>query len=170
MNFSLKQRIIIPQLIIIFFLITVSLFSYRNLNLLGRVVDNLAASSSTTLSSATDLANNISNVRFTVSNFFNESGSDNFKKAIQSLKTIKTIAQVHNNPKITKTINGLEKLTEAAQIRFESLAKQNKEFIDTQRKVQKLSTQAGKNASSIIDIITMAGSDMRSPKAANQKT
>ncbi len=169
MNFSLKQRIIIPQLIIIFFLLAVSLFSYRNLNLLGRIVDNLAASSSATLSSATDLANNISNVQFTVSNFFNEAGSDNFQKAIQSLKTIKTMAQVKNNPNITKTINGLEKITKAAKIRFASLTRQNQEFIDTQRKVQKLSTQAEQNAGAILDMMTMAGSDMRSPKAANQK-
>ncbi|VAW41386.1 hypothetical protein MNBD_DELTA03-1028 [hydrothermal vent metagenome] len=170
MNFSLKQRIIIPQLIIIFFLLAVSLFSYRNLNLLGRVVDNLAASSSTTLSSATNLANNISNVQFTVSNFFNEAGSDNFQKAIQSLKTIKTMAQVKNNPNITKTINGLEKITKAAKIRFASLTKQNQEFIDSQRKVQKLSAQDEQSAGAILDMMTMAGSDMRSPKAANQKT
>ncbi|MFW8602291.1 methyl-accepting chemotaxis protein [Desulfobacterota bacterium M19] len=170
MNFSLKQRIIIPQLIIIFFLLIVSLFSYRNLNLLGSIVNNLAASSSATLSSATDLANNISNVQFAVSNFFNEAGSDNFQKAIQSLKTIKTMAQIQNNPNIVKTVNGLEKKTRAAKIRFASLTRQNQEFINTQRKVQELSAQDEQKAGAILDIMTMAGSDMRSPKAANQKT
>ncbi|NOX25908.1 MAG: hypothetical protein GXP59_07340 [Deltaproteobacteria bacterium] len=169
MNFSLKQRIVIPPLIVIFFLLVVSLFSYRNLNILGRTVDNLAVSASATLSSATDLANNISSVQFAVSKFFNEAGGANFDQAMQSLEKIKTMAQVQKSPRIIETINGLTKLTKAAKIRFKSLIKQNKEFLTTQNEVQKLSARAGDKAAAILEIMTRAGNDMRSPKVANQK-
>lgn len=164
MRLSLKQRIFIPQFIIILFLLAVSLFSYRNMTVMGNLVVSLINTSNQALTDETTLANKISEVQYSVSKFFNEAGQDNYQKALTSLNKIKTVQSISDNADIEKTLLNLEKLTKAAMIRFGSLAKQNKEFLETQKEVNKLSAKADPATSmAIMDLMTKAGYDMRSP-------
>lgn len=164
LQLSLKQRIIIPQALVICFLLAVSLFSYRNMTVIGGLVIDLINSSNQTLSSQTELANNISEVQYSVSKFFNEAGNDNFNKAMESTKKIGALKIVQSHPAIGKTITGLNKLIEAAQIRFASLDQQNSNFFATQKEVRQQSSQAETAISeAIMDIMTKVGNDMRQP-------
>jgi len=171
MQLSLKQRIIIPQALIICFLLAVSLFSYRNLTVIGDLVVELIDNSNQTLSDQTDLANHISEVQYSVSKFFHEAGDDNFQKALNATKEIGALPIVRSNPKIVKTITGLNKLIEAAQIRFASLAKQNSAFLETQKELHQISSQQADTALSeaIMDIMTRVGNDMRQPDPKMQE-
>ncbi len=161
---SLKQRIIIPPAIIIFFLLAVSFFSYHNMTVLGDLVVSIINNSNQTLIAQTDLANNISEVQYSVSKFFNVAGADNYQRALTTLKKINSLPVVSSNAKVSKTLKKLDKLVKAAQIRFDNLAQQNIAFLKTQKELHRLSTAAEPNTSmAIMDIMTKAGNDMRSP-------
>lgn len=161
---SLKQRIIIPPAIIIFFLLAVSFFSSHNMTVLGDLVVSLINNSNQTLIAQTDLANNISEVQYSVSKFFNEAGTDNYQKALATIKKINSLAIINSNAKVSKTLKNLDKLVKAAQIRFDNLAQQNIAFLKTQKALYKLSADAEPNTSiAIVDIMAKAGNDMRSP-------
>jgi len=167
---SLKQRIIAPQALIIFFLLAVSLFAYRSMDFIGGVVVELIESSNQTLVEQTDLANHISDVQYSVSKFFNESGQENYKRALSSIKEISAQELVSRDPKIKKMLVDLNKLVQAAQIRFENLAKQNTAFLDTQKELGQLAFQAEPALSSAVtEIMAKVGNDMRRPDPKMQE-
>ncbi len=169
LNLSLKQRITIPQAIVIFFLLAVSFFSYLNMTDLGNLVEKIIDSSNKTLISQTDLANNISDVQYSVSKFFNESGTANYQNALAGIKKINSLQVIKNDKKIIKDLKGLNKLIEAAKIRFENLDKLNNTFLTNQKELYGLSQTAdAKTSLAIINIMTRAGNDMHNPDPKQQ--
>jgi len=164
LQLSLKQRITIPQAIVIFFLLAVSIFSYLDMTDLGNLVEKIIDSSNKTLISQTDLANNISDVQYSVSKFFNEAGTANYQNALAGIKKINSLQIIKNHTNITQELKDLKKLVEAAQIRFENLTKQDITFLKNQKELYSLAQTADPNTSlSIIDIMTRAGNDIHNP-------
>lgn len=168
-KFSLKQRISIPPFLILVFLLVVALFSYQNMALMGEVVNTLISKSEQTLSSQTKLANLISATQISVSRYFSQAGQKNFADAKSSLKDIKEALAEISNQEVLGTIEQLEQLTDAAETRFASLAKEKDAFLEAQTTLFSLSASSDK-ASEIMVLMGKVGNDMTAPSPENQTT
>ena len=168
-NLSLKQRIGLPPFLILAFLLIVALFSYRNLVVLGNVVNTLIDKSEQTLSAETAMADLISETQMSVSRYFSQAGQQNFDEAIAALKKIKAVLASKQNQEVITAIDQLEQLTNAAQARFASLAKEKKSFLGAQKSLHILAAKSD-NAAVFLELMGKVSNDMSAPSQENQKT
>ncbi len=169
LQLSLKQRIIIPQAVIIFFLLAISLFSYHDMTTLGTLVRHLIDTSNQALISQTDLANQISDVQYSVNKFFNRASQDSYKKALTAITNIASSKTVSSNSTITKSLQDLDKLIKSAQIRFKNLAQQDQTFAKTQKELYRLSAQTDQDTTlAIMGLMAKASKDIHAPDPKQQ--
>jgi len=169
MKLTLLQRISIPPLIIILFLLIVAIFSYYNQSRLQTTIKGLISTSEHTLEAQTDLLQKIFKVEQSVSLYFSQAGETNFHAAINAIKALHDAPSLQGEKQILATLADLEKLTVAAKARFDNLKKEEAAFTEAQKEVQSFFSGADQSlVIGIMDLMTQVGNDMRSPDPQNQ--
>ena len=166
---SLKKRITLPPLLIVFFLLVVAIFSFRNFSMLGEVVEGLIAKSERTVLAETEMANMISETQRAVSQYFSNARGREFEEALGTLEKLKSTIADKEDEQVLTAITRLEKLVRAAKARFDNLDSQEKAFLEAQREIQNhFSGLEGEKVSEIMELMARVSNDMRSPEAQAQ--
>ena len=170
-SYSFKIRIALPPLLIIFFLLLIAVFSYRNIIGTGAVLDTIINHSQQTIEHETEIAYQISAVQKDVSQYFFSARNSDLKQAYTSLIQLKENVKKMNASQALTAINHLEKLLKAAEARFTNLKNQENSVKSVMSSIFKnLSAIDNTKIQKIINLIDSVSADMRSPDpTANKK-
>ncbi|OKY76564.1 MAG: hypothetical protein BM485_04880 [Desulfobulbaceae bacterium DB1] len=164
-NCSLKLKILIPSFIIICFLVGIAALSFRNFHSLGGTVSEIITSSEKTLNSETRLTVLIGQTQQTASRYFyfaQEADKQEAKATIAELKALETIAA---EKKVMTALDRLAQLIDAAGVRFDALAKQQKSSLDLIKEIRSglTSSITPEKTQEILAFIDLVSADMKSP-------
>lgn len=87
---TLKMRVTLPPLVVMFFFLVVSVFAYQNFTKLGDIVKTVIGKSQQSVAEQTNLAYLITNVQKDVSQFFFRQNEEDFDLANASLASLRT--------------------------------------------------------------------------------
>lgn len=161
---SLKKRITLPPLLVVFFLLVVAIFSFRNFTMLGMVVESLIEKSERTVLAETDMANTVSETQRAVSQYFSNAAQHEFDEAMISLKKLKSALTDKDNQDVLGAISQLEDLVKAAKARFENLDSQERAFLDAQSELRVHFTKLeDSKVTELMELMAKVSNDMRSP-------
>ena len=170
-TYSFKVRITLPPLLIIFFLLLIAVFSYRNIIGIGEALDKIISHSQQTIERETAIAYQISAVQKDVSQYFFSAKQTDFEQAGASLARLKeSVKKVHAAKALT-AIKHLEELIKAAKARFANLQSQENSVKSALSAIFK-NFESIDNATiqRIINLMDSVSADMRTPDpAVNEK-
>lgn len=132
---TLKMRVTLPPLVVMFFFLVVSVFAYQNFTKLGDIVKTVIGKSQQSVAEQTNLAYLITNVQKDVSQFFFRQNEEDFDLANASLASLRTEINQKNNKGAKAAITRLEELVAAVKVRFDNLKNQEKSLNTTQTEI-----------------------------------
>ncbi|MCB2182020.1 MAG: methyl-accepting chemotaxis protein [Desulfobulbaceae bacterium] len=154
-----------PSFVVIFFLIGIAALSYKNFNSLGDTVAKIITSSGDTLNSENRLTVLIGQTQQTASSYFFSAEPKDRDKAQKTIGDLKAIDAIAGDEGVLEALSRLEQLIDAAVVRFESLAKQQKSSLALVNEIRGgLAALPQDKASAILDVIDLVNADMRSHK------
>ncbi|MDA8164621.1 MAG: methyl-accepting chemotaxis protein, partial [Desulfobacteraceae bacterium] len=154
----------LPPLLIIFFLLIVSVFSYHNFGTLGGVVERLIERSEQTVSTQTTLASAIAESQRAVSQYFRKPDAAGLQAAHQELSRLRGVVEPLGNAEALQAVARLEQLVDAVKTRLGALESQEKAMPAAQQEIRR--HFSGMDAAKIGEIMAFmdkVGNDLRDP-------
>ncbi len=164
---SLRVQVALPPLLIIFFLLIVSGFSFLSFAKIGQGVSELAESSRLSLKKQTTMVELIARVREDVSRYFFSATPADFAAGQQALATLQAVLVQEKDDDAQTAVANLDQLVNAASARFDNLHNQEKAVATTITEVlsQQMDTAMTKRFVALMDRV---GRDMKRPNTKNK--
>ena len=132
---TLKARVTIPPLVVMFFFLIVSVFAYQNFTKLGDIVKTVINKSQQSVEQQTNLAYLITNVKKDVSQFFFRQSQEDFELANTSIANLRMQIDNAGKKDAQEALTRLEELIAAVKVRFDNLKNQEKSLNATQAEI-----------------------------------
>ena len=166
---SLKVKILTPSFIVIGFLVLIASISYQNFNSLGGTVSDISTNSEEMLAIETAFTVQIGLAQQSASRFFFSGLDSDQEIALKAIKGLAAEECLEGNEAVLSVLSRLSQLVEAAAVRFEALAKQQKSAAGILSSVRaQLRSVSPEKADAISTLLDRVSSDMFNPNVDEQ--